>query len=581
MKKIISVIICLVLMCSFSQNTILADTTKNTQTETAQTESTNAEEVLISISADDVKMMKAKSISGATDVLGENYRRNYIKAAADILNSLELTPDDDKSNKENKDETTYIITVVYNDDKITEFSLFGDGFLIGEKKYKISSEQAEKFLEAFDIVNGRKKILEEEIKEEVKEEIPEVTKAPVIPENPEKRQVPVLMYHSVENSVGTYYVTPDKLRYDIASLKSAGYTPVLFEDLIDFVYNGASLPEKPVVLTFDDGYKNNYDTLLPLARELGFKFEVFGVIGGIGYNPRSMNWDEARYLDESEEADLGCHTYNLHYDASRRGVKRNPWEDFSSWEHIFRTDLRYAHTTVCENLGTPPDIFAYPFGAFSAEAEKILRETGYIATVTTEPGINTVEQGNIESLYLMMRISMDGTYYSAVEMINKYSHISTTPAIDTERTAAQGISYASRRDALKALYSDDFEGMTADLSYLNWYADTKYLDEETSRLMALSVSTCKIGGFEDCTIRPYHYITRGEFAVILARNCGYAGESVKYFFTDANDWNYEFISWCAEKGYMQGYGDGTFGVNDFLTLEQLALICERIEKGDK
>ncbi len=77
-------------------------------------------------------------------------------------------------------------------------------------------------------------------------------------------------------------------------------------------------------------------------------------------------------------------------------------------------------------------------------------------------------------------------------------------------------------------------------------------------------------------MRPDHYITRGEFAVLLARGTGYDGREANHYFSDSLDWNYRELSWCAEKGYMIGYGD-LFGVNDFLTNEQLDIILERIK----
>ena len=72
--------------------------------------------------------------------------------------------------------------------------------------------------------------------------------------------LPVLMYHGVnsrENRAGDYVITPEALRQDLVWLKKNGYHTVVIQDLLDYVDHGTPLPEKPVMLTFDDGYYNN------------------------------------------------------------------------------------------------------------------------------------------------------------------------------------------------------------------------------------------------------------------------------------------------------------------------------------
>ena len=74
-------------------------------------------------------------------------------------------------------------------------------------------------------------------------------------------KVPILMYHSIlrsTNTHGDYIITESAFESDLKYLKDNGYTTIVMQDLIDFVCNGKKLPEKPVVLTFDDGYSNNY-----------------------------------------------------------------------------------------------------------------------------------------------------------------------------------------------------------------------------------------------------------------------------------------------------------------------------------
>ncbi len=390
-------------------------------------------------------------------------------------------------------------------------------------------------------------------------------------------ELPVLMYHSVDYTGGMYTVTPEKLESDIKELQANGYTTVSFDEVINYVYGDGTLPEKSVVITFDDGYENNCTTLLPMAEKLGFKYEVFTVAGFIHYGEMAMEWNQVKKLHTSPYANIGCHTYNLHsyIGDGRWGIVRKEGESFREWETIVRRDLSMAKTFFMDNIGANPKTFAYPFGNFSPEAERILREQGYLVTVTTEPGINMVQKGNAESLYLMMRISMDGQKESALDMINGCKNKTYSQSIADAKSKVWSEKNVSRRYALAALYEKKFKDIPYNMKYVVPYTDLKYEDESVKILFARCIENNIIAGFPDWTMRPDNYITRGEFAVLLARRTGYDGRGVTHYFADSAPWNDWALSWCYEKGYMIGYGE-SFGVNDFLTKEQIDLVIRRV-----
>ncbi len=98
---------------------------------------------------------------------------------------------------------------------------------------------------------------------------------------PEGVEIPIVMYHAVlkdESRHGKYVISPAEFENDISYLKKHGYTTILIRDLIAYT-KGGKLPEKPVLLTFDDGYYNNYLYAFPLAKQYQCKF----VISPIGY----------------------------------------------------------------------------------------------------------------------------------------------------------------------------------------------------------------------------------------------------------------------------------------------------------
>ena len=97
-------------------------------------------------------------------------------------------------------------------------------------------------------------------------------------------RVPILMYHSVLKNpkmAGMYVVSPDTLEQDLKYIKKKGYTTVFVRELTEYVYQNAPLPEKPVVITLDDGYLNNLTYVLPLLE----KYDMKATISVVGHCP--------------------------------------------------------------------------------------------------------------------------------------------------------------------------------------------------------------------------------------------------------------------------------------------------------
>ena len=91
-------------------------------------------------------------------------------------------------------------------------------------------------------------------------------------------KLPVIMYHSLlkdEKLQNDYTVSPTLFENDLKYLTENGYTTVVVKDLIDYVYGKKSLPEKCIMLTFDDGYNNNYTDLYPLLQKYNVKATIF------------------------------------------------------------------------------------------------------------------------------------------------------------------------------------------------------------------------------------------------------------------------------------------------------------------
>src|ERR1700729_1950183 len=127
-------------------------------------------------------------------------------------------------------------------------------------------------------------------------------------------RVPVLMYHEIADAADTpsaLAVSPDVFAGHLAYLRDAGFNTVTAGELSAILANGTgTLPERPVVLTFDDGYGDFYTQALPLLKRNGFTATLFQTTGWVGKEDeaiRMMNWRE---LAEAEQAgiEIGAHT---------------------------------------------------------------------------------------------------------------------------------------------------------------------------------------------------------------------------------------------------------------------------------
>ena len=236
-------------------------------------------------------------------------------------------------------------------------------------------------------------------------------------------KVPILMYHSFTTDPESGGTLQDNFRDHITALKAAGYQPIFYRELIDYVYHAAALPEKPILITIDDGYQNNIDLAVPILEEYGFRatIAVIGVsIGKVTYKdtdfpitPHFSLEDAAPYV-ESGILDIQPHSYDMHqvavYDGEdcRRGVLQMEGEDRDDYTAALTADFLRVKGQIESALDVECNVFTYPYGSYDELSESVLRDLGNLVTVTTDHGINTVIRGDAQSLYRLKRIDMGG-----------------------------------------------------------------------------------------------------------------------------------------------------------------------------
>lgn len=237
-------------------------------------------------------------------------------------------------------------------------------------------------------------------------------------ENDENRGValPILMYHSIcdsDGKAGKFVINKQELERDLKFLSENNYTAISFAELLDFTENGTPLPEKPIMLTFDDGYFNNYCYAYPLLKQYNFK-AIISIIGrytdlyseNTEENPNysHITWTQAREMCDSGLVEIENHSYDSHTTGKgRNGTKKKKNESMTAYSEYIYSDVGKLQNEIEQNLGYTPAVFAYPFGSVSEASYDILKNMGFKATLSCAEKVNYVNVGDGDGLYMLGR----------------------------------------------------------------------------------------------------------------------------------------------------------------------------------
>lgn len=221
-------------------------------------------------------------------------------------------------------------------------------------------------------------------------------------ENPYSgRKLPVLMYHHVVEDgqeCNDMTITVSRLREDLQWLRDKGYTTVLPRELAA----GEPLPKKPVLITFDDGYRSNYDLAFPIFQEFEAKVVISIMVFMQDHGVESfLSWDMCREMEESGLVEIGSHAYALHNLDGRggnftpdgiNGIQRTPEESDEEFQVRVLDDLQKSFDLIKENIDIAPTFFAYPFGLTEPDADGLIKEL-FPVTVVTLTGTADLSNG--------------------------------------------------------------------------------------------------------------------------------------------------------------------------------------------
>lgn len=234
---------------------------------------------------------------------------------------------------------------------------------------------------------------------------------------PEAVEVPIIMYHKVTKNtgqLGKFGITPEEFEQDLQFLQDSKFTPVTMADLISFVHEDGTLPECPVVLSFDDGYFGDYRYVFPLVQQYEMPV-VSSIIGKVTdeYTAEGREdiiyphllWFQITEMAESGLVEIQNHSYDLHRSSKGvSGAMRRRGEGKDAYTLRLSADLMKLQTRAEEMLGTAPTTFTYPFGAKSDGTDTILKELGFQASLMTEGKRNVITRGDADCLFSLGRM---------------------------------------------------------------------------------------------------------------------------------------------------------------------------------
>lgn len=205
--------------------------------------------------------------------------------------------------------------------------------------------------------------------------------------------VPILLYHRIDVSPidSRYYVTPEKFEAQLKLLHDWEYTTITTTQLVQAITQGASLPPRPMLITFDDGHLDNYTAAFPIMQKYGFSGVLYLVTNYIGAD---QYMDTAQVLEMYKAGwEVGSHSQN-HYDLTKLDPDKQ------------RAEIVESRTILEQQLGIPILTFAYPFGAKDSSALDYAHFAGYIGAMGASG--YTPAQGEWNLFYLQ-RVEIKGS----------------------------------------------------------------------------------------------------------------------------------------------------------------------------
>ena len=249
---------------------------------------------------------------------------------------------------------------------------------------------------------------------------------PQISDRARAAKIPIIMYHDIAATKDVSWdVTPDELERHFQALQEGGYTPISMDQMVNHLRTGSQLPEKPVLLTFDDNYIGQYQYAFPLLKKYNYPavWSVHTRFVGTGGKKPKATWDQLREMSKSGLITVASHTVNhLNLkDLSDREIEKEVTESKKVLE---------------KELGIAIDYFTYPEGDFTERAREKIKNAGYKGALTMSLDSSLERSANeSEDLITIMRFGQS----RFDEVIAQASAGTTTNPVAILPTVSNGV----------------------------------------------------------------------------------------------------------------------------------------------
>jgi len=191
---------------------------------------------------------------------------------------------------------------------------------------------------------------------------------------------PIIMYHYVHygaNPDDKLVVTPEAFQRQMRFLKEHRYNVISLETLAVLIKEKRKIPARTIAITIDDGHKDNYSYIFPVLKKYNLPATMFVIVNEIGrVQNDKLSWGQIKEMRDSGLINFGSHALGA-----------EPLVNIKSEEELEK-QIFESKKILEGKLGKEVKIFSYPEGFFNAKIKKIVMQAGYLAAVSTSPGIS-------------------------------------------------------------------------------------------------------------------------------------------------------------------------------------------------
>ncbi|MFH1847151.1 MAG: polysaccharide deacetylase family protein [Candidatus Omnitrophota bacterium] len=205
-----------------------------------------------------------------------------------------------------------------------------------------------------------------------------------------RRVVPILMYHAVNDDISsTLNVTPENFYSQMDFLRKHGYSVISLDSLVEHIKNKVYFQPKTVVITFDDGYEDNFTNAFPVLAEHNMPAIIFLITGAVSNQQGFLSWEQVRLMSRNG-IDFGGHTRNDIYVPE---IKE---------ESVLWGEITGCKEDIEKKTGKTADYFCFPIGGFTEKAKEMVKKAGFKGACSTNRGNDKLNR----DLYELKRIKV-------------------------------------------------------------------------------------------------------------------------------------------------------------------------------